>query len=856
MQLLLEKQTERLPGSHIAMPKYQETFRRQMARLKNRLLILIACAVLMAGLSISAVSQQPAAQEPSAQAGSPAPSQPPPQVGSPAPPNPAPDPFYAPTTHPNESRFLIHLAEDQKDIWTSPFRLKPGDLKWLVPAAGITTGLLVADPQSSYDMHLGDLSAWKTASNVGVASAIGMTGVAYIWGRITHDERLRETGVLATEAMLNTLAVDSAIEAATGRLRPPPSNYQNIFLHGGSSFPSGHAGVTWAFASIVAQEYPNFYAEFGAYGLALGTSLARAASEQHFLSDAFVGSVMGYQIGRQIYKKRHNANLDDDLKIVAAQTSAIRPGTLASTYVPLDSWVYPALEQLIGRGYINTAFMGLRPWTRLSCARMMVEMHENIEGQGDLPPQILQLQKYLDAEFTEELEALEGRPTESIQLDTLYTRTSDIAGKPINDSYHFGQTLINDEGRPYQQGVNNSTGFSSRAQDGRFAFYVSGEYQHTPSAPAYTLLERTVIANVDENPLLPPTPFSTIDRFQLLDTYVAMKYAGFDWSVGKQSLWWGPGEGGVLLMSDNATPLWMAQVNNTEPVNVPGLSRVLGPIRTDNFFASLAEHHYPPGPYMFGEKVSCKPLPDLEVAISRTVVFAGEGHVPLTFGSFWNSFTSFANVPASVKFSRNDPGARHAQFDFSWRLPGLQRWLTLYSGSIVHDNVSPLPRARAGVNPGIYLSHFPKFPKLDFRAEAADTDAPGASLQNGQFLYWETVYHDLYINNGYLMGSWVGREGKGYQAWSTYTINPQSSIQASFRYAKIASGFIPGGSTQWDGTISAMLRVRKDLQLKAFLQYESWLEPVLAPTRQQDVTTSVEFTWWPGLAAKRPISSR
>ena len=42
------------------------------------------------------------------------------------------------------------------------------------------------------------------------------------------------------------------------------------------------------------------------------------------------------------------------------------------------------------------------------------------------------------------------------------------------------------------------------------------------------------------------------------------------------------------------------------------------------------------------------------------------------------------------------------------------------------------------------------------------------------------------------MGSWIGREGKGYQAWSTYSISPQSSIQASFRYAKIAKDFIPG----------------------------------------------------------------
>ena len=230
--------------------------------------------------------------------------------------------------------------------------------------------------------------------------------------------------------------------------------------------------------------------------------------------------------------------------------------------------------------------------------------------------------------------------------------------------------------------------------------------------------------------------------------------------------------------------------------------------------------------------------------------------MPLTFGSFWKSFTSFTNVPASVKFSRNDPGARHAQFDFSWRLPKLQRWLTLYSGSFVPDDVNALPGGRAGLNPGIYLSHVPKVPKLNLRAEMVYTDPPAVANQRGRFLYWEVVYHDLYLNDGYVMGSWIGREGKGYQAWSTYTINPQSSLQASFRYAKISEDFIPRGSTQWDGTLSAMLRVRKDVQLKAFLQFESWLEPVVAPTRQRDVTTSVEFTWWPGLLAKRPLLAR
>jgi hypothetical protein len=128
----------------------------------------------------------------------------------------------------------------------------------------------------------------------------------------------------------------------------------------------------------------------------------------------------------------------------------------------------------------------------------------------------------------------------------------------------------------------------------------------------------------------------------------------------------------------------------------------------------------------------------LEFGFSRVIIFAGEGHVPLTFGSFWHSFTSFSNVPVSEKMSRNDPGERHSSFDFTWRLPGLTKWVTLYSDSIVHDDSSPIdaPR-RAAVNPGIYISHFPDLPHLDLRVEGVNTDTPAGTINGGHFIYWE-----------------------------------------------------------------------------------------------------------------------
>jgi hypothetical protein len=76
----------------------------------------------------------------------------------------------------------------------------------------------------------------------------------------------------------------------------------------------------------------------------------------------------------------------------------------------------------------------------------------------------------------------------------------------------------------------------------------------------------------------------------LLDTYVSTKLLGQDISIGKQSLDWGPGESGSLLMSNNAAPFWMLRINQTEPLYIPGVSKVFGPFRLDNFLGQLSGH--------------------------------------------------------------------------------------------------------------------------------------------------------------------------------------------------------------------------------------------------------------------------
>jgi len=752
-----------------------------------------------------------------------------------------------------------NLLRDQEYIWTSPFRVKPADLRWAVPFAGITTGLIMTDRTFAHEATRNShVNASETFSNVGLAFAGASSAGIYLLGRSSGNPQQRETGILGGEAMLDALVVDEALKYVFQRQRPFEGNTTGRFFQGTShdSFPSDHAALSFAFASVLAHEYPGWLTKVLAYGGASAISAARVTGKQHFSSDVFVGGVLGYFIGEHVYSSHHDRELDGgDYGTFTKEPRQMRLNSAGSTYIELDSWIYPAVERLAALGIIRSAFLGIRPWTRTAVAQMLIDADVRIADPLLLGPQETSLFATLRSEFSKELSLEDGGVNESIRVESLYTRIDPIAATPLNDSYHFGQTIINDFGRPYQQGFNMVSGFTSRAETGPFSFFVRGEYQYAPSAGAYSASVRNVIAQADQNPVQPATPIQSAEQFRLLDAYTSMTLWGNEVSVGKQSLWWGPGEGGAMIFSNNAEPIYMLRINRTLPLYIPLLSKLLGPMRHDHFFGKLSGHHFPPDPFMYGDKISFQPTKNLELGFSRTAIFAGQGKTPLTFGTFWRSYTSASDVGPGIKGTVRDPGARHGAFDFSYKLPFLRNWVTLYSDSVIHDDPSPLsaPR-RAFITPGLYLSHFPRFNKLDLRVESGYTDNPVIPKQFGRFVYWEEIYHDAYTNKGNLLGSWIGRQGKGTQVWSNYWLNSFSSIQVSYRNAKIANQFIPGGGTQNDISAGVRLRVRNDWELNTNFQYEQWTIPVLASNRQSDFVSSIQITYWPKEWAKKRAS--
>ena len=800
---------------------------------------LLAAQVVV--FSLSGCSLMASAQEPADEKNTPAP--------SPKPDVQFPDFSLSPVRLQSLPR---NLFLDQKRIWSTPFHMTRAEWEWTVPLVFAGLGIVAKD--TSIEKHVptspATVSHAVTASNAGLAAFVGAGGGLFLLGHLAHNDEQRETGLLSGEAAIDAFLDTEVFKYAAGRDRPFVGDGQGRFFEGGGSFPSQHAAVSWAIASVIAHEYPGPLTQLLAYGLAGGVSAARFAGQKHFASDVVIGSALGWYTGRQVFRS-HSHYSNAEIAKYGTFSKAVegeeadterKPRNMGSPYVPLDNWVYPAVDKLAHLGYIRNAFLASRPWTRIEIANLVNDAKANLKTEENAPEGIAALELQLEREFAYELGLLDGKSNDTAKVESMYTRVVSIGGQPLNDSYHFGQTIINNFGRPYEKGFNTYDGFSGYGAAGPFTLFVRGEYQHSPSAPGYSPAVRQVIATVDLNPLQPYVPFATVDRFTLLDTYAAANADGWNLSFGKQSLWWGPGVGGALIFSDNAEPILMFRANRTI-VELPWIFRWLGQVKVDLFFGKLSGNHFPPRPLLHGEKASFKLTQNLELGFSRTVELGGVGR-PLTAAAIFNSYVSYES---SVTYPANDnPGKRTGGFNFSYRVPFLRDWLTLYADSITSDDPSPLdaPR-RAAISPGLYAPRLPRLPKLDLRVEAVYTDTTTSRSTGGKFFYFEGYYHDLYLNKNNLIGSWIGREGVGYQAWSTYSFAPKNTLQFGFRHAQVDGDFIPGGVTLNDGSVKLSWWMRHDLSASAFVQYERWRAPLLAPTPQTNWTSTVELTFWP-----------
>jgi hypothetical protein len=547
-----------------------------------------------------------------------------------------------------------------------------------------------------------------------------------------------------------------------------------------------------------------------------------------------------------------------------SQSDACESSVTGSPYIPVDSWVYPAVLRLYSLGFVDTVYLGMRPWTRSSVSNMLDEVGSRTEDY-DAGPATDEAEKIYEA-LTRELRYDSQNqclaPTDRLRVESVYSVARGISGTPLRDSYHLGSTIINDYGRPYAGGFNNYTGVSGYASAGRFLLHVRGEFNEAPSAVGYSNALTQTLANQDvgafpiaNNPVtgspyiqttIPQGPIAAISDGRFIEAYASYRLLNHEISFGKQDDWLGPGLGGGMAYSNNAENIYSFRINRTEPLFIPLLSYLTGPFRYEFLVGSLKGHTYPNDPWVHIEKISLRPTANLEFGFERTVIWGGKGHEPINLHTFLRSFFSLTAGTPAAKVTSADPGARFGAFDFSYRLPFVRNWLTLYSDSEVHDDVSPIdaPR-RASWRPGLYLSHVPGIPRLDVRVEAASTDPPITNSNGGHFMYYEGVQQQGYTNQGQLFGDWIGREDKGGQGLITYHLSGNEWLQIGVRNQKVAKDFIPVGTTLNDISFQVVKRIGKDFEVNGNFAYEHWKAPIYLSGQQTVTTITIQLTWFP-----------
>ena len=215
---------------------------------------------------------------------------------------------------PTIRNFPRNFVRDQQAIWTSPLHMNEGaavmSILFISGAAA-----LGAEDRHIMQNHFLD----KSTNDHANTASTGLTGLFiaapvafYGMGRMRKDVHAEETGMLAGEAIVSSVAVNEVFKIVSRRERPTVNDAKGKFFQPGvgfdSSFASNHSVIAWSSATVIASEYDSWLTKLAAYSLAGGVSVTRVMGRDHFPSDVLVGSAVGWMIGRYVSHRHHRSD--------------------------------------------------------------------------------------------------------------------------------------------------------------------------------------------------------------------------------------------------------------------------------------------------------------------------------------------------------------------------------------------------------------------------------------------------------------------------------------------------------------------------------------------------------------------
>jgi len=182
---------------------------------------------------------------------------------------------------------------------------------WLGP---LSPTPIATDRQTVPDVSQHTIDVSSNISNAAIYGTGTAAGSIWIAGLISDNPHQKETGLLTLEALTDAMPIYTVLQVIAGRERPGEGTgngrfWQKHWIDG--SFQAGHAMFCWTMATVVAHEYPRWWVKALFYGTAATVSVTRFTAHDHFAADTFVGTALGYFIGRHIFHAHCNPDFSE-----------------------------------------------------------------------------------------------------------------------------------------------------------------------------------------------------------------------------------------------------------------------------------------------------------------------------------------------------------------------------------------------------------------------------------------------------------------------------------------------------------------------------------------------------------------
>lgn len=464
--------------------------------------------------------------------------------------------------------------------------------------------------------------------------------------------------------------------------------------------------------------------------------------------------------------RQNPANVKSAILIVVCLACIAFPASLSartSVNVPLDSWVYNSLDLLEAFGLIKSALSGMRPYSRLEAARLTAEGIKRWDKLPDreksvgftartlIPSHLERLKKEFEAELAE-FSILEGpradtylKPIDEVAFKYLY-QTDDPVLRPQrgNPPTHAISPVTNNFGRTYRKHHNFSVALQGEGRLwNRLAFFY--------------------------RPLLMVSEGEG-GEIQLEKGYIKAGVAGLELQIGRDSLWWGPGYHGALLMTNNARPFNMIRLSNPHPFDLP----FLGLFKFNLFLSQL--DYGPPNankPLLYGLRLNFKPHPIFELGVSHVVVFKGRDGGDVACWDYLRILSGTVNREGTPLDSN-----QQAALDFRLRWLNFDRILPLarslkFYGELGSEGMN-YPLDRLAFMLGFTLYDLFLLGSLNLRVEYGNTSLG----RNPTVWYVHGRYPPIYRNR--IFGHHAGSNAEDFFVRLTASLSEKTLLGADF----------------------------------------------------------------------------